>query len=176
MTDTETHTQTDTQTDVPNAIFSLDDSLETLWVKSYQGEVLGEVLFGGIADQLADPDRAHKMRVLATLERKTKEAAAPALKRAGISTDPDPEMVTLAEALVEGTAQMPWDEIMGSFGTITAQYSAMYVRIGVLDPAELETSDLLVAHEAALAAFGRKELAGDLEHSLDEIEALPHLQ
>ena len=32
------------------------------------------------------------MRVLATLERRTKEATAPALERAGISTDPDPEM------------------------------------------------------------------------------------
>ena len=33
------------------------------------------------------------MRVLATLERRTKEAVAPALERAGISTEPDPEML-----------------------------------------------------------------------------------
>ena len=31
------------------------------------------------------------MRMLATLERRTKEATAPALERAGVSTEPDPE-------------------------------------------------------------------------------------
>ncbi len=169
---TETHTY-----DAP-AIFSPQDSLESLWVKAYQGEVLGEILFGGIADQLAasEPERASKMRVLAILERSTKEATAPALQRAGISTEPDPETVALAESLVEATAAVPWLDIMGSFGTITAQYRALYARIGELDPSEIETSDLLVAHELALAEFGRKEIAGDLKGSLAEIEALPHLQ
>jgi hypothetical protein len=167
---------TDTDAGIPNDIFSLSDSLETLWVKAYQGEILGEVLFGGIAEQLTDPERARKMRALATLERKTKEAAAPALRRAGLSTEPDPEMVSLATALVEATAQMPWNDIMGSFGPITSQYRAMYARIGELDPSEKETSDMLVAHELALASFARLELEGDTEHSLSEIEALPHLR
>jgi hypothetical protein len=170
---------TDTQaeaTDTPDAIFTPEDSLETLWTRAYQGEILGEILFGGIADHLHDVDRARKMRVLATLERRTKEAVAPALERAGLPTAPDPETVSLATALVDSTAQVPWDDIMGSFGTITAQYRALYTRIGELDPSEIETADLLVAHELALASFGRKELAGDLGGSLDDIEALPHLQ
>ena len=42
------------------------------------------------------------MRVLATLERRTKEAAAPALERAGVSTEPDPEMEAMAAALMPG--------------------------------------------------------------------------
>ncbi len=75
---------------VPEPLFTPEDGIAELWVKAYQGEVLGELLFGGIADQLDDPDQAAKMRVLATLERRTKEAAAPALERAGLSTDPDP--------------------------------------------------------------------------------------
>ena len=50
-------------------------------------EVLGEILFGGIGHPR--PDQAAKMRVLATLERRTKEAAGPALERAGLSTDPE---------------------------------------------------------------------------------------
>ena len=169
---------TDTQAEAAsaNTIFSPDDSLETLWIKAYQGEVLGEILFSGIAAHLDDPERARKMRALGRLERKTKEAAAPALERAGISTEPDPETVALAEALIESTAQIPWDDIMGSLGPITTQYREMYARIGELDPSEVETSDMLVAHELALASFGRLELAGDVSGSLDEIEALPHLQ
>lgn len=176
MTDTDTSTQSGAA-ELP-AIFSPEDSLETLWVKAYQGEVLGEILFGGIADQLdaTDPERARKMRVLATLECKTKEAAAPALQRAGLSIEPDPGTVALAASLVETTAAVPWLDIMGSFGTITSQYRDLYARIGELDPSEIETSSMLVSHELALAAFGRKEIAGDLEGSLAEIEALPHLQ
>jgi hypothetical protein len=168
---------TDTQ-EAPNSIFSEDDSLETLWIKAYQGEVLGEILFAGIAAlfEAEDPERGRKMRVLEKLERRTKEAAAPALERAGISTEPDPENVSVAEMLVQGTAGMPWSDIVGAIEPITGQYLELYRRIGQLDPSEIETADLLVAHELALAAFGRKEVAGDLDGSLDEIEALAHLQ
>src|ERR1700733_16118132 len=94
----------------PEPIFSSEEGLEELWVKAYQGEVLGELLFGGIAEQLADPDRAAKLRVVATLERRTKEATAPALERAGISTDPDPEMQATAEALIPAAVAMTWDD------------------------------------------------------------------
>ena len=82
---------------LPEPIFSPEDGLEELWVKAYQGEVLGEALFGGIAEQLDDPEHAAKMRVLATLERRTKEATAPALERAGVPTEPDPEMQVMAD-------------------------------------------------------------------------------
>ena len=61
----------------PEPIFTSEEGLEELWVKAYQGEVLGELLFGGIAEQLGDPDQAAKMKVVATLERRTKEATAP---------------------------------------------------------------------------------------------------
>jgi hypothetical protein len=166
---------TETQPDAANAIFSPDEPLEALWIKAYQGEVLGQLLFAGIAEQQSDPDRAAKMRVLSTLERRTKEAMAPALERAGISTEHDPETVSLADALIEGTAAIPWTETMASFGPITAQYTAMYRRIGELDPSERATADLLVAHEAALAAFAGAEAGGCSEGTLAQIEALPHM-
>jgi hypothetical protein len=166
---------TETQADAPDAIFSPDDSLEALWIKAYQGEVLGQLLFAGIAEQQSDPARAAKMRVLSTLERRTKEAMAPALERAGISTEDDPETVSVAEMLIEATAAIPWAETMASFGPITAQYSALYRRIGELDPSERATADLLVAHEAALAAFAGAEAGGQSVGTLAEIEALPHM-
>jgi hypothetical protein len=170
---------TDTKDDPvapPDAIFSPDDTVETLWIKSYQGEILGEVLFGGIAEQQKDAENARKMQVLCTLERKTKEALVHSLQRAGISTEPDPETVSTAKALVDGSAAISWSDILGSFETITTQYAALYARIGELDPSEQATADLLVAHELALRDFARKELAGDTEGSLAAIEALPHLR
>ena len=164
---------TDTDTE---PLFTLEDGLAELWVKAYQGEVLGELLFGGIADRLTDPAQAAKMRVLATLERRTKEAAAPALERAGLPTDPDPGMQATATALLPGALALTWNELMATIWPITAQYIPLYQRIGELSPAERETADLLVAHEAALSDFARAEVDGDRATSLDSINALAHMR
>jgi hypothetical protein len=115
------------------------------------------------------------MRVLAELERRTKESIAPALERAGLSTEPDPESLSTAEAL-SGAASTPWNDLLATFEPITSQFCAMYRRIGELDPSESETSELLVAHELALRNFARAEIAGDTATSLDQIKALAHMQ
>jgi hypothetical protein len=158
---------------VPSPIFSLEDPIDELWARAYQGEVLGEALFGCIADRLRDPERAAKMRVLSTLERKTKEAIVPSLERAGISTEPDPEMLALADTLA---VDVEWSEFLAATQSITEQYIPLYERIGELDPSEQPASVLLVAHEAALRAFSRAELAGDTATSLDAINALAHMR
>ena len=170
MTDTDATGTQDFQ-----QIFSEDDPLNVLWVKAYQGEVLGEALFGRMADHMDDQDHVAKMRVLAELERRTKEAVAPALERAGLSTAPEDESLQTAEALA-GAAVTPWKDLMATFEPITSQFCAMYRRIGELDPSEKETSDLLVAHELALRAFARAEVAGDTETSLDQVTALAHMR
>jgi hypothetical protein len=161
---------------VPDPIFSPEDGLEELWARAYQGEILGELLFGGIADGLADPDQAAAMRTLATLERRTKEAVAPALERAGVSTDTDPETQDLAAALLAGALALSWGELMATFGPITAQFIPLYRRIGELSPAEQETARLLVAHEEALRDFSEAEIAGDRARSLQPIMALAHMR
>jgi hypothetical protein len=160
----------------PEPLFTPEDGLVELWVKAYQGEVLGELLFSGIAEHLTDRDQAAKMRMLATLERRTKEAAAPALERAGISTDPDPEMAATAAAFLPGALALGWDDLMATIWPITAQYIPLYQRIGELSPAERETADLLVAHEEALSDFARAEVAGQKTTSLDSIKALAHMR
>ena len=170
MTDTDATGTQDFQ-----QVFSEDDPVDVLWVKAYQGEVLGEALFGRMADQMDDEDHVAKMRVLAQLERRTKEAVAPALERAGLSTAPDDESLQTAEALA-GAASTPWKDLMATFEPITSQFCAMYRRIGELDPSEKETSDLLVAHELALRGFARAEIAGDTGTSLDQINALAHMR
>ena len=156
-------------------IFSPDDPLDVLWVKAYQGEVLGEVLFDRMADLIDDEEHKAKMRVLAKLERRTKESMAPALDRAGLSTEPDPDSLRTAEAF-SSAATSPWNDLLATFEPITSQFCAMYRRIGELDPSESETSELLVAHELALRNFARAEIAGDTENSLDQINALAHMQ
>jgi hypothetical protein len=116
------------------------------------------------------------MRVLATLERCTKEATAPALERAGLSTEPDPEMLATATALVPAAAAMTWDDLIKTIEPITAQYIPLYQRIGELSPEERETAGLLVAHEEALRDFAEAEIADDRARSLQPIMALAHMR
>ena len=170
MSDTETHADA---AQAPSPIFTPGDPLDVLWVRAYQGEVLGEALFERMADNDDDAERAAKLRVLSMLERRTKEAMAPAVERAGLSTEPDPEMFTLAEAFSQGVS---WLDFLAATEAITQQYVPLYQRIGELDPSERETSDLLVAHEAALRSFARAELNGETATSLDQINALAHMR
>ena len=141
--------------------------------------MLGERLFGRLAEHLEarhEAEHAAKMRVLATLERLTKEAVAPALEKAGISTEPDAEMLGAADALADGSRESTWEQVMGSFEGITGQFIGLYERIAELDPAERAASELLVAHEVALRDFARAELAGQGATSLDPINALAHMR
>jgi hypothetical protein len=167
---------TDIDTPSPAPLFSAGEVIDELWVKAYQGEVLGEAFFSSVADRLDDAERARKMRVLATLERRTKEEVAPALERAGISTEPDPDMLSVAEALAPDSASSTWEDFMRSVVHVTDQYLPLYRRLGELDPTERETADLLVAHEVALGDFARAELAGDTATSLNPVNALSHMR
>ncbi len=59
MTDTDAATDTagsEQSTQDFQQIFSPDDPLDVLWVKAYQGEVLGEALFDRMADQIDDEE------------------------------------------------------------------------------------------------------------------------
>ena len=178
MTDTHTDAGTGTTSDAPAPATAPAEGIESLWVKAYQGEVLGEALFAGMAEQFDDPGHRHKMQVLASLERRTREACIPALQRAGISIDPDPDQVRDGGALAEALASVSWGDFVSSFEPVLSDFLAVYARIGELDPSERATADLLVAHELALGEFARAEVAGtgDSDSSLAPIIALPHMQ
>jgi len=159
-----------------DAAFTDDDPVTTLWVKAYQGEFSGELLFSRYADSAADPEHARKMQVLSTLERRTREALVSSLERAGISTEADPEELAGTEALAAALSDVSWEDFLASFEPITTQFLAVYRRIGELDPSESAAAELLVAHEVALREFARRELAGSPGTSLEPITALPHMQ
>ena len=50
-------------------------SADELWVEVYQGEVLGEALFGLLTEREQDPARRRQLETLVVLERSTKELA-----------------------------------------------------------------------------------------------------
>jgi hypothetical protein len=169
------NTQETVEPPAPDAVFSAHDDLATLWVKAYQGEVSGEVVFGGVGRRSDDPDHQKKMEVLRLLEARTREACVPAMVRHGLPTEADPTTVAEAEALAEAVAPLPWVDFMGAFESITTQFLALYRRIGEISAPDRVESDLLVAHEEALREFARREVAGRTGDSLELIEALPHM-
>ena len=152
-------------------------SAHELWVESYQGEVLGETLFGLLAERQEDPGRRRQLEVLTFLERATKELAEPVFERQGFDRGDSAATVASATALADALADTPWEEFLGSFEPITTQFLAKYRELVELAPDETERqiAEAYVAHEEALAAFARRVLGLEAGEPLEQILALPHV-
>ena len=150
---------------------------EQLWTESYQGEVLGETLFGRLAERQEDPERRRQLEVLTLLERATKELAEPLLERKGYERGDTAATVTRATELAEAVAGMTWEQFLGSFESVTKEFLARYHRILELtdDESERALAQAYVAHEHALCAFARRALGREAGEPLAEILALPHV-
>ena len=159
----------------PDALFSADDDLATLWFKAYQGEVSGEIVFGTVAGRAEDADHKKKMERLSLLERRTREACVGAMVRNGLSTAADEQTVREAKALGDAVAGLAWTDFLSAFDPITTQFIALYERIGEVAVADGAESELLVAHDLALRDVARREIAGRTGDSIELIDALPYM-
>ena len=143
-----------------------------LWIKSYQGEVLGEVYFSRMAELASDPAEKEKLVVLAALERCTKELLVDPMERLGISTAPD-------QLIIEGVAALTdydYQKMIESLPSLASEYLGYYARLRELvEDRDANDVNLLIAHELALELFARREASGDTERSLQPIRALPHV-
>lgn len=144
-----------------------------LWIKAYQGEVLGEAYFAAMAGHAGDPDQKTKLEALATLERSTKELLAPALERHGLPIEPDPSMLGFADTITD----FDYQAMLESVPMVAAEYLTSYSRLRELcSPEDEGVVNLLIAHELALEVFMHREKAGLVDTSLRAISALPHVQ
>ena len=148
-----------------------------LWVESYQGEVLGEALFGLMAEREEDPVRRRQLEVLTRLERSTKELAEPLAERGVFDRGDTGSTVTTATALADGMVGTSWEDFLGSFEPITSKYLATYRQLVDLasDADERAVAEAYVAHEEALAAFARRALGQEPGEPLERILTLPHV-
>ena len=150
---------------------------DELWVESYQGEVLGETLFGLMAEREDDPARRRELEALTLLERATKELAEPVFHRRGLDRGDTAATVAEATAMADVVKGMTWEEFLSSFEPITSQFLAKYRQLVELadDDDERRIAEAYVAHEEALACFARRELGQESGDPLEEIHALPHV-
>ena len=83
----------------------------------YQGEVFGELVFEEMAKRRSDPEEVAKLRVLARLERETKELLEPEVAALGRSTTPEPDRIEEARTIGAPMGEAPWLDILGAFQT-----------------------------------------------------------
>ncbi len=150
---------------------------DELWVESYQGEVLGETLFGLLAERGKDTERRHQLEVLTLLERATKELAEPVFERQKLDRGDTSATVAAATELAAAVAGITWEEFLASFDAITTEFLAKYRQLVALasDEGERQVAEAYVAHEVALEAFARRALGQEPGEPLQEILALPHV-
>ena len=151
---------------------------QTLWVESYQGEVLGETIFGLMAGRESDPGRRHQLEVLTVLERATKELAEPVFDHLGFDRGDTPGTVSQGTAVVEVTTGWPWEQFVASILPITEEFLVKYRRLVELaqEDWERDIARAYVAHEEALASYARRALGQEEGDPLEPVLALPHVQ
>ncbi len=105
---------------------------DELWVESYQGEVLGEVLFGLLAAREKDAERRRQLEVLTLLERATKELAEPVFDRQERDRGDSSATVAIATEMATAVAGMTWAQFLASFEPITTDFLTKYRQLVAL--------------------------------------------
>jgi hypothetical protein len=148
-----------------------------LWMESYQGEVLGETVFGWLAEREDDAERKYQLQTLTRLERTTKELAEPVFVRRGIDRGDTESTVAAALELAGTVAEMPWEEFVAGIIPLTVEFLGKYRQLVelALDDFERLIAEAYVAHEEALAAFARRAIGQEAGEPLELILALPHM-
>lgn len=155
-----------------DSVNTASDEAVRLWVESYQGEVLGEAYFAGMAKRITDPALREKVELLTCLERSTKELLEPVVKRLGVEAEPDQAMVDAAGNVTD----VEYLPMLESFIAAAAEYLGRYTRLrSLVEPSDASIVDQLIAHELAFELFARRELAGDNNNSTEPIRALSHV-
>jgi acyl-CoA reductase-like NAD-dependent aldehyde dehydrogenase len=148
-----------------------------LWAECYQGEVLGETIFGLVADQEPDGLRRHQLEVLTQLERATKELAGPVFERNGYDRGDTDATVASARAGAAAAAQMSWTEFLASIEPVADTFLSKYRELVELvdNEADRAVAEAYVAHELALVEFARRALGAGSGDPIEPILALPHV-
>ncbi|MEP7382339.1 MAG: hypothetical protein ABI910_11665 [Gemmatimonadota bacterium] len=141
--------------------------------RAYRGEVFGEAVYAMAARLTRDPDRRRKWKALAQLETLTKTRLSKTLALAGVSVREHAARRWLGAAAGLLVGALPWRFTMALLGVITRSSTPFFERLDS-QSAECGGSHVggLGAHERAQSQFVRRELAGDEEHSLDDVLAL----
>jgi hypothetical protein len=141
--------------------------------KTYESEVLGEVIFATAARLTRRKDRRRKWLRLKELETQTLNRIVAYLRSSAQSATPSPIYKIQGMAMGGALGVVPWRAAMSMVEHGTQPFLEVFERL-------LQNSDensrglfaYVVAHEKAIAEFARREQAGQTDISLEPIDAL----
>jgi hypothetical protein len=148
-----------------------------LWMDAYQGEVLGEALFGWLAEREEDPVHRHQLTVLTRLEQSTRALAEPVFDRRGYDRGDAAVSAAAGVELAQGVVAIPWEEFMAGIVPVAVDFLVKYHRMAELadDPDDRAVAEAYIAHEEALATFARRAAGQESGDPLEQLLELPHL-
>jgi len=140
----------------------------------YQGEIMGEVLFGELLRTAQNDDQRCKLGTLLQIESETKVRLRPRVSRHRLDLAEGPAVRAEGLSIAQNLARMNWLQM------ITAMHDAMrdtiiprYKQIVEIAPAEdQEMARSMVEHESALLEMARLEIAGMTDRSAEPVVAL----
>ena len=148
----------------------MTDEFRELLVLAYQGEVLGEELFGRVAAQREDEGERAKLLAVQQLEAVTKERVAAYVAELGVDCGDDEASRAAARQVAESFGSRTWSELMATLGPATESYRDAYAKLKSVAPdPDHPLLDALIRHEQALRSFSEAELAGSAGDSLAAI-------
>ncbi len=138
--------------------------------EEYQGEVIGEVFFGGLLERFDSPEHRYKLATLLQLETETKARLRPAALELGVELAEFDESRKLGDDFIKSCDGMDWKAMMTHLATVVGPYVKRYSDIAEIAPPEYkEVADSMVVHERSIQTFARREASGETEHSLDDV-------
>jgi hypothetical protein len=118
-------------------------------------------------------DQRRKWEALCRLETRMKHQLSAGLARLGVSADGVTAQRWVGGALGVVTTLLPWRFTLTVLGVIAKRSTPFFERLESEGASRQGSSiDELGAHERAQTEFVRRELAGDAEHSLDDVQVL----
>ena len=135
-----------------------DDDFRGLLLWAYRGEIRGEALFHGLAEQF--PDAADKLLVLAELERRMAAVLSRPLTDHEIEAGDTSDEVSRGRELAAASATLGWQQFLAQFSPVTERALIRYRALRDLSPSADPAFDLVIDHEVALQDFARAEIAG----------------
>jgi hypothetical protein len=133
-----------------------DDERLQLAEWAYQGEVVGEALFGTMAEREVSPQRREWLDNLRELELRVAGLLRRVVADLGGDATPAAASRSLGERMAGQSIAAGWDGFLKSFEPVTASALLKYRRLlELVETRHRSDVEVVIAHEEALAEFAR---------------------
>jgi hypothetical protein len=144
---------------------------QDLLLDAYRGELLGDALFGAMADTEADDAKREKLRALQQVEARTASRLRALVEACGIDAGDEQAPHTDGLRLAEGLGDQPWLAFLEGLRSALPTYLANFERLQSIGEPDDPILTELVAHERAIDRFAELEGEGRSADALAVLRA-----